>query len=154
MAWITPKTDWGAKYDSNGNYIGDYFNVSDYERITNNLLILKDLYISYNKPEIDFINPRSITIESLAYASDFNAIEKNAEELISHFGGLDDLVGHIKTYLDNGRTIDFNELNRIESLSLTIYELLPIEYRNEAHLEFSLGLQNIGEFSTLAREVV
>ena len=43
MAWVTPKTDWQASYDENGNYTGDYFNIEDYNRIIGNLTYLKVL---------------------------------------------------------------------------------------------------------------
>lgn len=153
MAWITPKTDWQARYNEIGDYIGDYFNVSDYNRICNNLSHIKELYLAYNKPDVAFENFDTIAVNDLAYAETFNKIERNMEALIKGFGGLNALIGQMKIYLDNGRTIDYTELNRIESLSLEIYKLLPIEYKAQRQLEFSLGLNNIGEFSTLAREV-
>ena len=153
MAWITPKTDWKAKYNELGDYIGDYFNVSDYNRIINNLYMLNDLYLQYNKPQVAFETFDTIAVNDLAYAETFNKIERNMEALIKGYGGLNALIGQMKIYLNNGKTIDYDELNRIESLSLEIYELLPIEYKAQRQLEFSLGLNNIGEFSTLAGEV-
>ena len=41
--WKQPKTDWKIEYDENGDYIGDYFEVADYNRIKNNLAYLKEL---------------------------------------------------------------------------------------------------------------
>ena len=37
MEWIEPKTDWKVEYDENGNYIGDYVNAEDINRMINNL---------------------------------------------------------------------------------------------------------------------
>lgn len=37
MEWIEPKTDWKVEYDENGNYIGDYVNAEDVNRMINNL---------------------------------------------------------------------------------------------------------------------
>lgn len=150
MAWITPKTNWKARYNEQGEYIGDYFNVEDYNRIINNLCILKDLYIQYNKPSINFETFTVVNRQSLAYAEDFNKIERNLEQLLKNFSGLNNLVGKMKKYVNNGRTIDYAELNRIEKASLGLYEVLPREYRSQRYLEFSLGLDNIGEFSTIA----
>lgn len=150
MAWTTPKTDWQATYDENGEYLGDFLNVADYERICGNLQHIKDLYIEYNKPNVTLDAMVSIDTSSLAYASQWNAIENNLEKLIIAFGGLLSLAGNKKIYIANGRTIDYNELNRIESISLQVYEYLPLEYNAERHLEFSLGLDNIGAFSTIA----
>ena len=154
MEWITPKTNWSVRLDSDGNYIGDFFNKSDYERIVNNLLYIKELYVTYKKPRVPFESFSDITYESLAYAEDINKIERNLERLIKYYGGLNALIGHIKTYVTNGKTIDFDELNRIEGLTLKIYEYLPIEYKHQRKLEFSLGLDNIGEFSTLTEGVL
>lgn len=150
MAWITPKTNWRAIYDESGEYLGDFLNVADYERISGNLQHIKDLYIEYNKPNVTLDAMVSIDTSSLAYASQWNAIENNLEKLIIAFGGLLSLAGNKKIYIANGRTIDYNELNRIESISLQVYEYLPLEYNAERHLEFSLGLDNIGAFSTIA----
>lgn len=41
MEWIEPKTDWKVEYDENGNYIGDYVNVEDLNRMSSNLNYLK-----------------------------------------------------------------------------------------------------------------
>lgn len=37
MEWIEPKTDWKIEYDENGNYLGDYVNAEDINRMINNL---------------------------------------------------------------------------------------------------------------------
>lgn len=150
MAWQTPKTNWKATYDESGEYLGDFLNVADYERICSNLQLIRDLYITYNKPNVVLDYMETIDNTSLAYASQWNAIENNLEKLIVAFGGLLDLAGNKKIYIANGRTIDFNELNRIESVSLLINEYLPLEYNAQRQLEFSLGLDNIGVFSTIA----
>ena len=41
--WIEPKTDWSAQYSDTGRFIGDFFNITDYNRIKNNLLYLREL---------------------------------------------------------------------------------------------------------------
>ena len=148
MAWITPKTDWQARYNDAGEYIGDFINVVDYNRICGNLQHLKNLYAEYNKPNPIFITFEDITVNSLAHSREWNIIENNLEELIKKYGGLNSLVGNKKTYVDNGKVIDYNELNRIESISLQIDNLLPLEYACQKQLQYSLGLDNIGIFST------
>lgn len=150
MDWQTPKTDWKAKYNSEGDYIGDFLNLVDYRRICGNLQHIKEEYISYNKPNVSFQEFVKLTIESLAHSSEWNIIESNLEELIKNYGGLSDDIGKKKTFLDNGLVIDYDELNRIESISLKIKELLPIEYNAQKQLQYSLGLDNIGVFSQRA----
>ena len=42
--WITPKTNWRVRIDPwTGNYLGDFFNVADYERIVGNIKYLHDI---------------------------------------------------------------------------------------------------------------
>ena len=43
MAWENPKTDWHSSFDGDGNYTGDHFNASDFNRIKNNLDYLREL---------------------------------------------------------------------------------------------------------------
>lgn len=48
MEWIEPKTDWKVEYDEKGNYIGDYLNAKDLNRMSSNVSYLvrecKSLY--------------------------------------------------------------------------------------------------------------
>ena len=78
--WVTPKTDWQARYDSRGYYIGDYVNVEDYNRIKNNLLELREMAAAlWNKI------PRVIVGEDKEVVDDYYADEWNLIE-----DGLDD----------------------------------------------------------------
>lgn len=38
--WMTPKTDWYGKRDISGNYTGDKFQITDFNRIQNNTKVL------------------------------------------------------------------------------------------------------------------
>ena len=40
MAWTTPKTDWYGVMSQDGDYTGDYFNATDFNRICGNLPVL------------------------------------------------------------------------------------------------------------------
>lgn len=43
--WQTPKTDWTGTTTSSGEYVGDRFNATDFNRIKNNLDYLRELAI-------------------------------------------------------------------------------------------------------------
>lgn len=152
--WRTPKTDWQTKYNELGEYTGDYLNVDDYTRIKENILFLKSQYAEYRKATPSIEPMETITFGKLCYAEEWNRIERNIEELLIKFGGLDKLIGDMKIYLNGGVIIDTEELNRIESLCLKIYEYLPVEYKEQSQLQFSLGLENIGIFSQRAEGVI
>lgn len=113
MAWITPKTDWSAT---------DHVSASDYNRIINNLQVLqelaKKLYGNINLESMGENVDRSIKPRP----SMFNHIENNLETINEHTLNLD--IGETKTYTSNGRTIDYNEFNRIEEGMLRLYNII------------------------------
>ena len=146
LVWITPKTDWSAQYSDTGLFVGDFFNVTDYNRIKNNLLYLRELatQLIYGVPEIvvgedkhlpnnadpDFDNDNF-------FADEFNLIEDALETLDEAIGWVD--FGEKQTFYDNGRFIDAEELNRIESASLELYDLLTNSIAGKHRLAFRLG---------------
>lgn len=146
MAWITPKTDWKAEYNESGLFIGDFFNVEDYNRIKNNLLELRDLAIKLvgvipvitvgadkhypinNEPDFD---------NDHFFADEINLIENGLETLDEYCPFVD--YGTKKTYYDNGKFIDYQELNRIESAELNLYDLLTNSIAGKRRLAVRLG---------------
>ena len=146
MAWITPKTNWSAQYSDTGLFIGDFFNVSDYNRIKNNLLYLRELatqlmldvpviivgadkhYPSSNSPDFD---------NDHFFADEINLIEDGLEALDKKMPFVD--FGNKQTFYENGRFIDADELNRIESAELKMYNLLNSSIAGRQRLSFTLG---------------
>ena len=130
MAWIEPKTDWSAS---------DFFNATDYNRIVGN--------ITYLKAELDtlFIGIDKITIgeekavKARIFAREINAIETSVETLNLDTYNFD--IGETKEYMANTRTIDFVELNRIESAILLLYTQMVNHKENLTRLAFTLGGQ-------------
>ena len=146
MAWITPKTDWSEQYDDAGVYIGDFVNVSDYNRIKNNLLYLRELasslvgrmpriIVGADKHEIDDAHPD--WENDNYFADEWNLIEDALETIDDALRWID--FGEKQTFYDNGRFIDATELNRIEGASLKLYELLENSIENKTRLAFRLG---------------
>ena len=146
MAWETPKTNWKVETDSSGRYVGDYFNVADYNRIKNNLVIVRDLatQIMGDVPEtpvgVDKHLPTSTSPDydnDHFFADEFNLIENGLAALDNAMSFVD--FGQKQTFYDNGRFIDYAELNRIENAELTLYNLLTNSISGIRKLSFRLN---------------
>lgn len=149
MAWITPKTDWASVYDDVTNrYIGDYFNIVDYNRIKNNLMELRELATQLIYPVPKFtvgVDKHFPDAENPDYdndnffADELNAIEQGLLALDEAMPFVD--FGECQTFIDNGRFIDYAELNRIESAQLKLYNILTDSIKGKLRLAFTLGMR-------------
>lgn len=110
MAWTTPKTAWTEN---------DFFNVADWDRIRLNLEFLR-AYAGNFFPLVSISATSEKTVQSWLYASDLNALEENLTAINDGSVQLD--VGAQKVFQPNGPSIDYAELNRIESACAMIYE--------------------------------
>lgn len=130
MEWIEPKTYWTSD---------DYFNSEDYNRIIGNIAYLKayldGLFLGLTNVSLG----EEKVIKSLIYAREINSIELALETLNLETYKFD--IGDTKEYMANRRTLDFNELNRIESAILLLYQTMVIHKENLPRLTFTLGGQ-------------
>lgn len=127
--WKPPKTDWTAK---------DRFNIEDYNRIKNNLAYLYELAVSIWKyfPAEDM--GEDITSYEAYWDVDvFNAFEKNLEEINKNTWAKN--IGQKQTFYENGIFIKWDELNRIESATLSMHDMLIEHKKNIPRLDFRLG---------------
>lgn len=128
--WIQPKTDWSS---------ADYINAEDYNRIIGNMAYLvriaKGLFMRVTS--VDLGAEKSYA--DLIYAREVNALETALNTLNLETYVFD--LGETKEYLQNGKTIDFNELNRIENAMLRLYESEMVHRETLPILAFTLGNQ-------------
>jgi hypothetical protein len=129
MAWVAPKTDWKSS---------DRFNISDYNRIRGNLEYLHD----YVEKLYTFFSMEDLGVDKQSYADyfyarEFNGFEKALEQINSTAYTQD--IGTKQTFSDNGVFIDWNELNRLESATLKIYNLLERQENALPRMAFRLG---------------
>ena len=127
--WQTPKTDWQAS---------DFFNIGDYNRIKGNLNEIRTQALAV-WPDFDFsVMGEDKTYQDYSfYADEINLFEENIEKLC---GGIFPFqVGEKKTYADNTPFIDWQELNRIESACLLIYENVMGAVKGQKTLAFILN---------------
>mgnify|MGYP001435325268 FL=1 len=138
MAWSTPKTDWiGETVD--GVYIGDRFNAVDFNRIKNNLEYLRELAIKmYEEFSIQSLGSDR-TPKDFFYADEINALEDNLKTINNN--SLKRSYGNVPVYVDNGNTMDFKELNRLESAILDLYEKLTNEYEGRRMFTWNFGMK-------------
>lgn len=130
MSLVDPKTDWKPS---------DYFNATDYNRIIGNLRELKTLAL---KVYADFVScdlGANKDYTSLLYAEEVNNIEDYLETIKENTFPFP--IGDKKVYVPNGKTIDYNELNRIESATIKLYNEFTVQLDNLTRLQFRLGTE-------------
>lgn len=137
MAWATPKTDWhGAVV--NGVYTGDRFNAVDFNRIKNNLVYLRDLAVKvYEEFSIVAVGADKTTADYF-YAEEINKMEQNLATINAKT--LKMSYGTAPTYSDNGRTMDYAELNRLEGAILDLYDKLTNQYEGRRKFKWNFGM--------------
>ena len=138
--WIQPKTDWKIRYDADGNYTGDYFEPEDYNRIKNNVNYLRD-YVEY----LFVKNPEFVDLGEDVYYGSPNEMKaswwKNLQDNLESINkeSLNLALGERVDYSSNeaGRLLE--ELIRIETFCLNIYNVFSIIEMNKPRLAFRLG---------------
>lgn len=129
MAWETPKTDWTDN---------DRFNISDYNRIKNNLNYLQELGSEiYSFFEIDDMGEDKTSYAEYWKPAEFNLFESNLDLIKEVFPQSD--IGIRKTFFENAPFIDYIELNRIESAMLNYYQMGTTQKAINPRLAFRLG---------------
>lgn len=135
--WQTPKTDWHGGVDANGVYEGDRFNAVDFNRIKNNLQYLRDmaikLYQEFTIPSLGVDrSPRDYF-----YADEINQMEANLNTINANTLKLS--YGASPVYIENGNTMDFAELNRLEGAILDLYDKLNNETNGRRMFTWNFG---------------
>lgn len=138
MEWQTPKTDWKAEYDETGRYTGDYLEAADFNRIYGNMEYLQQL----RAPLWPWYDSwawlvQDITPASFARARDFNTLEELLQQLADSTA--DPGIGPVHRWEENGPSPTAADLNRIESGTLAIYNLLIQQQIARPKLAFGLN---------------
>lgn len=128
MAWVTPKTNW-VKTDG--------INYVDYNRIKNNLAYLRDLAGQLYKEFDITVDPDKDKYSLWPYPSEINRLEENLETIRNHTYPF--TTGQRRTYYGNVPTIDWQELNRLESACKLIHDNLQGQAAGKRRLSFRLG---------------
>lgn len=138
--WLEPKTDWQVSYDSDGNYTGDYFNFDDYNRIKNNVKYLRKLaLVLYLDFKYEEMGDDKFGYSDLPYASEFSLIESNLESIKNNSFAF--YSANSKRWYGNMPTLNYQDLNRIESACLSMYDGLNKQLKSKDKLGIRLGYQ-------------
>lgn len=139
MAWTTPKTDWHGGLNADGLYEGDRFNAVDFNRIKNNLTYLRDLAITmYTEFSIVSLG-KDRTPADYFYADEINQLEANLVTINQN--SLKRSYGTAPTYIENGNTMDYEELNRLESATLDLYNRLTNQSEGRRMFTWNFGMK-------------
>ena len=137
MAWIQPKTDWHCEI-TDGVYSGDRFNASDYNRIKNNIYHLHAMALSLYKRFNIQPDSGDKQVGEYFYADEINKLESNLDVINSNT--INRQYGSTPTYVDNGNTFDFNELNRLESATLDLYNRMTNQKVGRRMFKWNFGM--------------
>lgn len=139
MAWETPKTDWYGRVDENGVYTGDRFNAEDFNRIKNNLEHLRDMAIKlYAEFSIVSLGDDR-TPRDYFYADEINQMEANLNTINSNT--LQRSYGSAPSYIENGNTMNFADLNRLEGAILDLYDKLNNQTYGRRMFTWNFGMK-------------
>jgi hypothetical protein len=135
--WQTPKTDWYGSVTSSGTYTGDRFNAEDFNRIKNNLDYLRDMAIKlYDEFSIVSLGDDRTPVDYF-YADEINQLEENLNTINSKT--LKRAYGDSPVYIENGNTMTYAELNRLEGAILDLYDRLSNEANGRRMFTWNFG---------------
>lgn len=127
--WQEPKTDWTAD---------DYFNLSDYNRIKNNIAYLRELALEvYTEFPWQDMGSDKTSYTEYPYADEFNALENNLEYLRENTFLFNNDVQ--KQWYENVRAPNYEDFNRLERACLLFKEGLESQKSMKRRLPFRLG---------------
>jgi hypothetical protein len=139
MDWVTPKTDWSGHTTEDGTYIGDRFNAVDFNRIKNNLEYLREIAVKMYDDFTLISLGEDRTPSDYFYADEINQLEENLNIVNNHT--IKRSYGTAPTYVDNGNTMDFVELNRLEGAILDLYDRLRNELEGRRMFTWNFGMK-------------
>lgn len=129
IEWIEPKTDWIST---------DRFNISDFNRIKNNLLWLKERAVSlYKDFEISDMGDDITSYEEYWNVEYFNAFEKNVDIINNKIYTQD--FGTAQRFFENGAFIKWDELNRLENACMKMKDILDRQSAGLRRFAFRFG---------------
>ena len=111
----------------------------DFNRIKNNLDYLRELAIKlYDEFSIVSLGADRTPVDYF-YADEINQLEENLKTVNEN--SLRRSYGNAPTYVDNGNTMDFVELNRLEGAILDLYDRLTNELEGRRMLTWNFGMK-------------
>lgn len=133
---LTPYTAWAIRYDSEGEYTGDFFNVEDYDRIKQNIEYLRE-YAYFLYGGFTMRDMVAVTVESYGYASTIDALDANLEAIAANTFRPPDMLP-VKQWRGNQPPPGADDWNRIENTCLLLFEQFERQFACLPKLAFEL----------------
>lgn len=133
---LTPYTAWAIRYDSEGEYTGDFFNVEDYDRIKQNIEYLRE-YAYFLYGGFTMRGMVAVTVESYGYASTIDALDANLEAIAANTFRPPDMMP-VKQWRGNQPPPGADDWNRIENTCLLLFEQFERQFACLPKLAFEL----------------
>lgn len=133
---LTPYTAWAIRYDSEGEYLGDFFNVEDYDRIKQNIEYLRE-YAYFLYGGFTMRDMVAVTVESYGYASTIDALDANLEAIAANTFRPPDMLP-VKQWRGNQPPPGPDDWNRIENTCLLLFEQFEWQAACRPKLAFEL----------------
>ena len=133
---LTPYTAWAIRYDSEGEYTGDFFNVEDYDRIKQNIEYLRE-YAYFLYGGFTMRGMVAVTVESYGYASTIDALDANLESIAANTFRPPDMMP-VKQWRGNQPPPGADDWNRIENTCLLLFEQFERQFACLPKLAFEL----------------
>lgn len=151
MEWIEPKTDWKVEYDENGNYIGDYLNIADINRMSNNLsYVMRECKSLYETNSwFDSTNPPYIaTIGEILDVNILLAFIWNIQ-VINRFVRSEEVADVVNTgilKISRDQTPTWEFYNAVERIMKLEHEQMVRVANDKRKLRYQFGIPNTGGF--------
>lgn len=152
MEWIEPKTDWKVEYDENGNYIGDYFNAEDVNRMINNLkniaAQIRQILFSNHVFEVEYL-PDVIRGDILNRVY-FKSLQDTIESMLDYIYDIEATKlfnQYIANTMDNTVMLPTWEwYNAVERITKMLDNDIKRIQNDKRKLKYQFGIPNTGGF--------
>ena len=152
MEWIEPKTDWKVEYDENGNYIGDYVNAEDINRMINNLkniaAQIRQILFSNHVFEVEYL-PDVIRGDMLDRVY-FKSLQDTIGSMLVYIYDIEATKlfnQYIASTMDNTVMLPTGEwYNAVERITKMLDNDIKRIQNDKRKLKYRLGIPNTGGF--------
>lgn len=150
MEWIEPKIDWKVEYDEKGNYIGDYLNAKDLNRMSSNVSYLirecKSLYET--KGVFDDVPSYTATIGEILDIAPLLTLVYTIR-VVNRFVRSKEVTDIINTRVLNisqDQTPTWEFYNAFERITKLEHEQMVKVANDKRKLKYQFGIPNTGGF--------
>lgn len=152
MEWIEPKTDWKVEYDEKGNYIGDYVNAEDVNRMINNLknIAVRIRQIFFSKHVFDVEYLQDVIRGNILNRIYFKSLQDTIGEMLVYIYDIEATKlfnQYIASTMDNATMLPTWEwYNAVERITKMLDNDIKRIQNDKRKLKYRLGIPNTGGF--------